>query len=139
MWKFLAILLIVAAIIAGGGYYYTVIRPEEYFVNAPVLFTAYGHSIDDLSVIPGYQDPKYEIEKSHTGRKIPDKLFQESISTVSSVEVLEIVSVAATPSDFLKFYLVKTSEGKFTHVAGYRLAERSGTPLQEKPRKGHLY
>ena len=139
MWKFVVGVVILGLVIAGWFFYSQQKSVSAKFLDLPVQFTAYIHSIDSLEVAPLYQDPQRTLEGERVTKRIPDELFQPSVSVKEKVSVVDEVEVHTGPSTVIRFYLVKTGEERFGYIPIYRLAEKDGAPLASPPHRGKKY
>ncbi len=138
MWKILVIIILIALFV-GGLIYYKTREREFHFLDLPVLFTAYAHSIDNLTVVPLYQDPQRKIEHKRRTKKIPDEYFQSTVGAGEKLSIVGSVEVYPEPAFTILFYLVKTRSGHFGYIPNYRLAEKDGKPLATPPRRAEIY
>jgi len=139
MLKFI-IIIIILGLLAGVFYFLYQQKQEKFSLyDLPVLFSAYAHSIDGLSVVPLCQDPEKIVEETKVSKAIPDDFFQKSVAAKEELYILGSKETRTLTGDPYQFYLVRTKTEKFGYIPIYRLEEKDGKPFASLPTKGPVF
>ncbi len=139
MFKFI-IIVVILALVSGVLYYIYLKKEEKYSLyDKRVLFKAYAHSLDGLSVVALTQDPeKLSGEKEVTSGGIPEDFFQKAVAAKEELYIIGSKEILAMNGQTYNFYLVKTKGDKFGYIANYRLEEKNGKIFAPVPPKGPI-